>query len=307
MEPADIIEAPSSPSEPDMSIDAGSNPFAIERRETAMSSSGARSDPQRLIHDQRTLAMEADIFRLRTALNTEAIAGQQRIQEVHAHSRTLTRNAMAQQHEVFRDVAQRYEHASAEAAEAAVYKERSNQEAEQHRQLNIYRDILTKVEESVAQRESTLQSEMHFHQEAVKENVSAELADQRRAIVQEAEDALLEERTRLSNVKSEYVQHLTHCQEKAQEGLRSANNTIHCLQHSLNTQEHVQAALNERIQSMQAIIENNDRQLKFEMKQMQNSYTKKLQQAQEKEALSAQELNLQYLVAENTRVQLSHL
>ena len=97
-EPADVIEVPSSPSDPDMSLDAGSNPFAIERRETAMSRSDARSDPQRLVQDQRNLEMEAEIFRLRTALNTEAIAGQQRIQEVHAHSRTLTRNAMAQQH-----------------------------------------------------------------------------------------------------------------------------------------------------------------------------------------------------------------
>ena len=147
--------------------------------------------------------MEAEIFRLRTALNTEAIAGQQRIQEVHAHSRAFTRNAMAHQNEVFRDVAQQYEHASAEAAEGAVYKERSSQEAEQHRQLNIYRNILYQVEESVAQRESTLQNEMRFHQEAIKDNVSAELADQRQALVQEAEGALLEERTRLSTVKSE--------------------------------------------------------------------------------------------------------
>ena len=168
-----------------------------------MSSSGARRDPQRLIYDQRTLAMDADIFRLSNALSTEEIAGQQRIQEVHAHSRNMTRNAMAQQHKVFRDVAQRYEHASAEAAEAAVYKERSNHEAEQHRQLNFYRGILTKVEASVAQCQLTLQSEMHFHQEAVKENVSAELEDQRRAIIQEAENALLEERAHLSTVKSE--------------------------------------------------------------------------------------------------------
>ena len=107
---------------------------------------------------------------------------------------------MAQQHEAFRDVAQRHEHAPAEATQAAVYKERSDQEAAQHRQLDFYREIFAKVEESITQRESTLQSEMHYHQEAVKENVSAELADQRRAIVQEAEAeaALLEERTRLS-------------------------------------------------------------------------------------------------------------
>ena len=148
-------------------------------------------------------------------------------------------------------------------------------------------------------RESTLQSEMQFYQEAVKENVSAELSDQKRAIVQEAEDALQEERTRLSNVKSEYVQHLTQCQEKAQEGLRNANDTIHSLQHSLHQQEKVQAALNERTHSMQEEFENNDRQMKTEIKQMQNFYTQQLQQAQEKEALSAQELNLQYLVAEN--------
>ena len=50
---------------------------------------------------------------------------------------------------------------------------------------------------------------------------------------------------------------------------------------------------------MQAVLENNDRQLKFEIQQMHNSYAQKLQQAQDKEALSAQELNLQYMVAEN--------
>ena len=137
-EPVEIIEVPSSPSEPDMSLDAGGEPLAIERRETAMSSSGARSDPQRLVYDQRMLEMEAELLRLRNALSTEEIAGQQRIQEVHAHSRHLTRSAMAQQNEAFRGVAQQYEHASAEATEAAVYKERSSQEAEQHRQLNFY-------------------------------------------------------------------------------------------------------------------------------------------------------------------------
>ena len=93
-EPAEIIEVPSSQSDPDMSLDAGGEPFAIERRETAMSSSGARSDPQRLVFDQRMLEMEAELFRLRNALSTEEIAGQQRIQEVHAHCQS-TRNAMA--------------------------------------------------------------------------------------------------------------------------------------------------------------------------------------------------------------------
>ena len=161
-EAANVIAIPSSPSELDMSLEAESNPFAIERRETAVSSSGARSDPQlarsdpqRLANDQRTLEMEAEIFRLRSALTTEAMAGHQRIQEVHAQSRAQTRDAMAKQHEAFKDVAQRYEHASAEAAEAAVYKERSHHEAEQHRQLNFYRGILAKVEKSVSLREST--------------------------------------------------------------------------------------------------------------------------------------------------------
>ena len=197
-EPAEIIEVPSSPSDLDMSLDASHNPFAVQHRETAISSTDARSDSRQLIYDQRTLEMEAEIFRLRTALNAETIAGQQGIQEAKAHSRSLARNALAQQHELYRDVAQQYEHASAEATEAAVYKERSTQEAEQQRQLNICRNIMTKVEETVAERESTLQRELYYHQEAVKENVSAELEDQRRALIQGAEHALLEERARLS-------------------------------------------------------------------------------------------------------------
>ena len=226
---------------------------------------------------------------LRNALSTEEIAGQRRIQEVHAHSRHLTRNAMAQQNEAFRGVAQQYEHASAEATEAAVYKERSSQEAEQHRQLNLYRDILAKVEESVTQRESTLQSELHHQREAVRENVSAELEDQKRAIVHQAENALNEERTRLSTVKSEYMQHLSHCQETAQERLRDAHNTIQSLHQSLHAQEQVQSVLNERIRSMQSTLENNDRQMRYEIRQMQNSHEQQLKQAQEKEALAAQE------------------
>ena len=50
---------------------------------------------------------------------------------------------------------------------------------------------------------------------------------------------------------------------------------------------------------MQAMFETNDRQLKHEIQQMQNSYAQELQQAQDKEVISAQELNLQYMVAEN--------
>ena len=195
VEPADVIEVPSSPSDAGMDLEVRREPFAVERIENAASSSDARSDPQQLIYDRRALEMEAEIFQLRTALNTEEIAGQQRIQEAHAQSRSLARSAIAHQHEMFRGVAQQYEQASAEAAEAAVYKERSTQEAEQHHQLSICRSILNKVEESVAQRESTLSSELHHHQEAIKENVSAELEDQRRAIVQEAENALLEKKS----------------------------------------------------------------------------------------------------------------
>ena len=101
--------------------------------------------------------MEAEIYRLRTELNAEAIAGHHRIQEVHERSRILTRNAMAQQNEAFEDVARQYENASAEATQAAVYQERSRQEAEQQNQLNLCRNILHQVEEAVSQRESTLQ------------------------------------------------------------------------------------------------------------------------------------------------------
>ena len=77
IEPADAIEVPSSPSDAGMNLEVGGEPF--ERRETAVSSSDARSDPRQLIYDRRALEMEAEIFQLRTALNTEEIAGQQRI------------------------------------------------------------------------------------------------------------------------------------------------------------------------------------------------------------------------------------
>ena len=150
MEPAETIEVPSSP---DMSIDVENNTMIIEPRRTVAQETLARSDPQRLVQGtlarsdptriaqgHRNLEMEAEIYRLRTELNTEAIAGRHRIQEVHAHSRALTRSVMAQQNEAFQDVARQYQDASAEATAAAVYKERSHQEAERHQQLNICRN-----------------------------------------------------------------------------------------------------------------------------------------------------------------------
>ena len=79
-EPAEVVEVPSSPSDPDMSLDARSDPFALERRQQAISASDARGDPQRLIQNQRTLEMVAEIVRLRNALCTEEISGQHRIQ-----------------------------------------------------------------------------------------------------------------------------------------------------------------------------------------------------------------------------------
>ena len=168
MEPAEVIEIPSSPSDQGMNVDMGNNSFAIERSTTAMPRSIARSDPQQISNDARILEMEAEVFRLRTLLDNETMAGQQRAQEVFQQTRSLARQAIAHTHEEFLDVAHQYEHASAEATEAAVYKERSNQELEQHRQLNFHRDVLHKVEEAVAQREYTLKNEVQLHEESMK-------------------------------------------------------------------------------------------------------------------------------------------
>ena len=122
-------------------MDADRNRFEVQHRETAISNTGAKSDLQQLTSDQRTLEMEAEIFRLRTALNTETFAKQQGIQEAKAHTRSLARCALAEQQEQFRNVAQQYEQASAEATEAAVHRERSTQQAEQQRQLVLCRKI----------------------------------------------------------------------------------------------------------------------------------------------------------------------
>ena len=295
---AEIIEVPSSPSDA-MDHDADPDRFAMQHRQAAVAKNNARSDLQRPAPDQRAFEMEAEIIRLRTELYTATIAGQHGIQEAQAHSRSLTRDALAYQDKVFRNVAQQYEHASAEAAEAAVRKERSHQEAEQQRQLNTCRTILAQVEESVSERESTLHRELLFHQESNMENVSAEMESQRQVIVQEAENALSDEKNRLSTVKSEYMRQLSHCQEEAQEGLHSANSTIQFLENSICKQEKVKDALNERIQSMQAQFENNNQRLRAEMTQMQNNHIHQLRQSEENVALSAQEINLRHMVAEN--------
>ena len=161
----------------------------------------------------------------------------------------------------------------------------------QQQQLDLYRRILAEVEESVTQREYTLQRDMHFYQEAVRENVSAELAEQKQVLVHEAEQALLQERTRHSTLKTEYVQHLTHCQDQAQAGLHNTNLTFQNLQYSCNQQEQLQVSLNERIQSMQQIIENQNKLVRQDVRQMQ-----------EKSALSAQEMKSNHRVAENHMV-----
>ena len=97
MEPAETIEVPSSP---DMSIEVENNTMVIEPRRTVASEALARgdpeqrvqgtiarSDPTRIAQGQRNLEMEAEIFRLRTELNTEVIAGHHIIREVHERSR----------------------------------------------------------------------------------------------------------------------------------------------------------------------------------------------------------------------------
>ena len=154
MEP-ELIEIPSSP---DNSVEMDTNAMAIEPRRAVDQGTLARGDPLRqegtlargdptlIAQGQRDLEMRAEIYKLRTELSTQAIAGQQRIQEVHEQSRALTRTAMTQQYEAFQGVARQFEDASAEGTLAAVHRERSHQEAEQHRQLKICRSILQQVE-----------------------------------------------------------------------------------------------------------------------------------------------------------------
>ena len=62
------LEIPSSPSDVGMTIDAGSDPNAIEVRQNIMPMSVARIDPQPMQDDHRVLELEAQVTSLEHAL-----------------------------------------------------------------------------------------------------------------------------------------------------------------------------------------------------------------------------------------------
>ena len=161
------VVVPDSPSDGSMNVDAQGNPLAIAVGDESMQPSDARDDPQQPRDDRRTHELEAQVASLRQELHQEKVLGQIQAQEVDAHLRGQARQALDYQRDEFINVAKRHEQVSADATEAAVFRERSDQQAAQHQQLDAYRRTLSEVEVSVQQREYMLRQAMSSHQEAL--------------------------------------------------------------------------------------------------------------------------------------------
>ena len=262
--------------------------------------SDVRGDPQRPQDAQRINELEIELASLRQALLLERVHGQSHNHESNAQVRQQARLALEYQRSEFEDAARRHEQVSADATAAAVIRERSVQQAEQHRQLDPYRRTLSEVEANVSQREHTLRQALISHQEAAHGHVSQELAEQRALLVQEAEHAISVEKMRRSQLQSEYIQQLAESQGQAEMGLQQANNTIYGLRYSLQNQENSQVSLQEQLSSMQSAMDHQNRVMSHEIRTMQQDYENQFNQAQSQHILAHQELSLQYRVAEHS-------
>ena len=100
------LEIPSSPSNAGMTIDAGSDPSAIEVRQHIMPMSVARIDPQPMQDDHRVLELEAQVTSLKHALLEQQVSGQNRTLELNAHLREQARLALNHQQDEFKSAAQ---------------------------------------------------------------------------------------------------------------------------------------------------------------------------------------------------------
>ena len=143
-------------------------------------------------------------------------------------------------------------------------------------------------------REAVVRQAIAAHHEALQEQVSNEFADQRASIVQEAEQALAQERQRQAQVHSEYTKYMTDYQNEANGNLQQANMTISKLRHILQVNEQTQASLHNQISTMQNSMETQQNQLLQQVQLMQQRYDEQLKEVRHDRESAARDLKTEY-------------
>ena len=234
---------PSSSSDTAMLSEAGGDPWQLATR--------GGTDPSFALH----LELRDEITQLQRSYQQEIHVSSLRYQELHTRYNNQAWRAIQYQHQCFREDAQHYEQVSEEYTEAAVARERSVQQAAQQQQLNGYQTALIRVEGQIQQHEYMLQEAQIAHAEALQEQYSDALAEQRATMVTEAESALAQEKIKQKQLKAEYMRSLTKTHAAADANLQQAYETIQGLQETIQRQELSHAELHGRLHSMQTAIE----------------------------------------------------
>ena len=252
--PHEISIPPSSPSDTLMTSDAGGDLTQMQ----------ARGDPE-LSADAVNQRLREELQEWQQSYLLEVQASQRQSQELKAQYGAQAWRAIQFQHERFHETAQKYEEASADVTEAAVAQERATQRAAQQQLLNSYQAILIQTEARVQQQEWLLQRAQRDHAEALEENYSHALAEQRAQIVTEAEDALMNEKMQQQHIKAEYMRSMAQTHAANDNNLKEAFDTIYLLQNTVHRHELQQAELQGIIHRMQSTIDKQNLHMNKEM------------------------------------------
>ena len=286
--PHEVSIPPSSPSDTAMTLEAGGDPTQI---------SMARGDPELQV-DAVNQELRDELAEMRHSYNLEVHASRMRSQALSTRYSTQAWKAIQYQNERFQETAQQYEQASADVTEAAVAQERAAQRAHQQQQLNGYQSVLLQVESRVHQHEHMLQQAQRDHAEALAEQFSDALAEERARIVTEAEAVLIQEQLKQQQIKAEYMRSLAQTHAAADIHLQQAYDTIQGLQCSIQKHEMSQAELHGIINKMQNAIEKQNLHINVELDSAHKHHESEVRQFQAQQARQAQDVQRQQMERE---------
>ena len=133
-----------------------------------------------------------------------------------------------------------------------------------------------------------LQQAQYDQAETLQGQYTQALAEQKAALVHEAEEALINENVKKRQLTAEYMRTLSQTQNAAEENMQQAQNTIHGVRRSFHVQEQSHASLQRRMQEMQNAMDSQRHQMNMEFNSIQKKYDEQVQQIQAQQAQSAQ-------------------
>ena len=286
--PQDVSIPPSSLSDSDLITEAGGDP---------MQSALARGDPEQSLAVVNQ-ELRDELAEMQQSYHLEVHASRVRSQELSTRYSSQAWRAIQYQNERFQNAAHQYELASADVTEAAVAQERAQQRAAQQQQLNGYQSALIQIEARVQQHEHLLQQAQQAHAEALQEQYSDAIAENRAQLVTEAENVLIQEQMKQQQIKADYLRSLAQTHAAADTNLQQAHQTIQGLQGTIQQQELSQAKLQGIVHKMQIAIDNQNRHITTELNSVKKRHEAEVQQIQEQQALQAQQAHQQQLERE---------